>query len=92
MDHYWAAGGAASRHGLTAKEHDNLWESQDRKCAICGKVLLSLTDGVIDHDHITGRVRGILCTGCNTALGQFGDSPELLIRAIEYLNANHVSG
>lgn len=83
---YIATGGAARRHGLTAREHEELWESQGKRCALCRKDLVSLSSGVIDHDHTTGRVRGILCTGCNTALGQFGDSPERLARAIEYLN------
>ena len=39
----------------------------------------------VDHNHKTGRVRGILCSFCNTALGKFDDSVGLLARAIEYL-------
>jgi hypothetical protein len=41
----------------------------------------------VDHDHATGAIRGLLCARCNTALGQFGESPELLGRAIRYLEA-----
>ena len=39
----------------------------------------------IDHNHDTGRVRGLLCQGCNSALGVLGDSVEGLQRAIKYL-------
>ena len=92
MAQYWAAGGAAARHGLTAGEHERLWIGQNRQCAICDKSLSSLADGVIDHDHTTGRARGILCTNCNTAIGKLGDSPVRLARAIAYLNANKLQG
>jgi len=91
MKQYFQNGGAAARHNLTSEEHERLWVSQNKSCAICHKQLASRTDGVIDHDHITGHARGILCTNCNTALGKFGDSVERLARAIEYLNATRIS-
>lgn len=54
-------------------------------CAICGA-----PDRLeLDHDHLSGMARGFLCRRCNLALGQFRDSPDLLARAITYLEAVH---
>jgi len=50
---------------------------------LAGNLVLDLH---VDHDHITGALRGLLCSACNTGLGFFRDHPELLKRAIEYLN------
>lgn len=72
------------KHGISHSEYDALISSQT-SCAICGQV----EDNrrlVVDHDHATGKVRGLLCNKCNTALGLFKDDPELLSRAIEYIN------
>lgn len=53
------------------------------RCGICGKEPRS--GFVIDHDHKTGRVRGLLCQRCNSGLGSLGDSIEGLKAAIAYL-------
>lgn len=50
-------------------------------CEICGKVAKL----VIDHDHTTGKVRGMLCTNCNTTLGKAGDDLESIIKFVSYL-------
>ena len=66
--------------GLTPDELGALIQGQGGTCAIC--------DGPpqhIDHDHETGKVRGVLCGPCNMGLGQFGDDPERLSRASRYL-------
>jgi hypothetical protein len=76
-------------HGITSAQRDAMAESQANRCAICGcpkpkhggrgQVLH------IDHDHVTGKLRGLLCFECNTGLGKFGDSPERLELAATYL-------
>lgn len=70
--------------GLTRDRYYAVLEAQNWSCAICGKVP-STTKLDVDHCHETGKFRGMLCKGCNTALGKFKDSPALLTRAIEYL-------
>lgn len=65
-------------------------EAQNNQCAICEIDVLN-TEGrrfAVDHDHITGKVRGLLCSKCNMGLGKFNDSPELIDAAIEYLEAS----
>jgi predicted nucleic acid-binding Zn ribbon protein len=55
--------------------------SAESTCAICGDT----TSLVVDHDHDTGQIRGMLCTMCNTGLGMFRDSPKRLAAAVGYL-------
>lgn len=71
---------------LTVDEWDDLFESQNECCGICKQ-----TDPgngkefAVDHNHETGAVRGILCSGCNTGIGLLKDDPETLRSAIAYL-------
>ena len=74
------------KFGISIEEYDELLKKQNNKCAICESI--SCKSGnrfAVDHDHNTGRVRGLLCLACNTSLGQFNDSQELLYKAISYL-------
>lgn len=75
------------RYGITTAEYETLLEAQNGVCAICARPESSSRYGylAVDHDHETGVVRGLLCGGCNKALGGFGDSEELLAKAIAYL-------
>lgn len=70
-------------YGLTEQAYTELCV-KDPVCAICGVANKPL---VVDHDHQTEKVRGRLCSKCNTSLGGFGDSPVLLNRAVQYLEA-----
>jgi hypothetical protein len=85
--------GAAKRRGISVDIVRALLEQQDHRCAICGEREEDLrglghmkhTGLVIDHDHTTGKVRGLLCLNCNTGLGQFKDKPTRLQSALSYL-------
>ena len=68
-------------YNLTRKAYESLLTRQNNLCAICGRPFIK---SHIDHDHKTGKVRGILCITCNTGLGKFNDSVELLYKAIRY--------
>ncbi len=73
------------QYGLTIGDHESLVAAHDNRCAICK---VQADDGKplhIDHDHKTGRVRGLLCGHCNRGIGLFRDNPAVLRRAIEYL-------
>lgn len=71
---------------LTEEQYNKL---AVKGCAICGGPPLGRGRYHFDHDHITGKFRGLLCTKCNTGLGQFDDNQKLLTCAIGYL-ASHV--
>ena len=70
--------------GISNDDYDDLLSRQGGGCAICGRPPKKAALHV-DHDHNTGIVRGLLCVGCNNALGQFKDSTDLLARASTYL-------
>lgn len=72
------------KYGITADEYDRRLDEQGGGCKICGKILQRVSLAV-DHNHKTGKVRGILCENCNRGLGMFKDDPNLLRSAIEYL-------
>lgn len=77
-----------ANYGMTRAEIAALLVSQDGKCAICGVGDAGGRHGNfhVDHDHETGRVRGMLCHSCNIALGHFKDDPSVLQSAIDYLH------
>ena len=60
-------------------------EKRDTRCKECVKKQKRLS---VDHNHITGKIRGLLCSSCNVGLGVFKDSPDLLRKAIKYLDDN----
>lgn len=73
-------------YGLTTEEYEELLARQDGGCAICSSREHALEYRLaVDHDHITGQVRGLLCHRCNLGIGQFQDDIDLLKKAIKYL-------
>lgn len=71
------------RYGITVEHYDRMFADQNGVCAICKEAAAEH----VDHDHKTGRVRGLLCFNCNGALGQFRDRPDLMLNAVEYLGS-----
>lgn len=75
------------RHGITLEIFEQMLEEQNHKCAACQRYPAKNLKNPwhVDHDHETGKVRGILCHQCNSGLGNFNDDPEVLQRALDYL-------
>ena len=81
-----------SRYGITRAEYNRILRTQGGVCAICSTPPRGLDKRgnreralAVDHDHLTKKIRGLLCVLCNSGLGRFGDNPLLLRRALEYL-------
>ncbi|MBT2527193.1 endonuclease VII domain-containing protein [Streptomyces sp. ISL-99] len=72
------------QYGITEAERDEMISTQVGVCSIC----LAAPAVHVDHCHETGRVRGVLCFNCNSAIGKLGDDPDTLRRAIAYLEGN----
>ena len=75
------------RHGISIEQYEHMLEDQNYLCAVCQRYPQANLKNPwhVDHDHVTGKVRGILCHSCNTALGNLNDDPDILERALNYL-------
>ena len=69
------------RYGMAVGEFDEMLREQGGLCALCGERPAEH----VDHDHLFGHVRGILCFNCNGGLGQFKDRVDIMAKAIDYL-------
>lgn len=72
--------------GLSVEAYHEMLEAQGGVCAICENIDATGRRLAVDHCHETGRIRGLLCTHCNTALGLVNDSVDTLRRMKEYLS------
>lgn len=73
-------------YNLTNLDYNRMFEQQEGKCLICGKHQSEFKRRFnVDHDHKTGKIRGLLCFKCNTGIGRFNDNILLLESAIKYL-------
>ncbi len=80
--------------GITLEEQNELVKKQDNRCSICKNIFKEIIDKskrrrggfVVDHCHKTGKVRGLLCSKCNSGLGYFKDSVDNLYMAIQYVD------
>jgi hypothetical protein len=82
------------KYNISIEDYENLLIDQLGVCAICHKreATINTTGNAIrlavDHCHKTGKIRGLLCSNCNTALGKFKDDISLLAKAIAYLTSH----
>jgi hypothetical protein len=80
------------RYNITLTEYNELLINQEGVCFLCGNLPTGIHSSGrphvlhVDHNHITGRVRSLLCTKCNRGLGYFNEDIKLLSKAINYLN------
>lgn len=74
-------------YGITLEDYNEKLIEQNNKCKICNQENTFDRYGVlaVDHDHSTGKIRGLLCYKCNVGLGNFNDNKQLLEKAINYL-------
>jgi len=84
------------KFGITRKEYAELYHSQNGVCAICHQPETATRKGVVkalavDHDHKTGKIRGLLCSDCNTGIGKLKDDPKIFESAIRYLQGQCVT-
>lgn len=71
------------KYGFEQEDYTKLFAAQKGQCAICN--CIQVDPLCVDHNHKTGKVRGLLCHACNLGIGKFNDDPELIERAILYL-------
>ena len=78
-----------NKFGITPERYEELELSQGRSCAICKKDVNKVGSKnnllSVDHDHRTGKVRGLLCNKCNSMIGLVKEDPKILVSAIDYL-------
>lgn len=84
------------KYGLSPEDYQLILDKQEDRCAICGQKFGEHRHHKphVDHDHMSGKVRGLLCFNCNSGIGHLKDDPALIQRALNYLKrsgmiANH---
>lgn len=79
-----------NKYGITKEDWENIYREQNGECFICGRTEKELKrigryGLVVDHDHITGKVRGLLCDSCNRILGLINDDIYIIDKMRQYL-------
>lgn len=77
-------------YGLTDEQYKHIFIMQGERCAICWSKDHNSRNWHVDHDHQTGKVRGILCHDCNHMLGGARDNPTALARGVQYLQKTEI--
>jgi hypothetical protein len=83
------------KFGISLEQYNSMLSIQKGVCAICLRPERRVYNGkisqlAVDHNHLTGKIRGLLCNDCNVMLGNAKDDPEILKRAIVYLERQNV--
>lgn len=79
------------KYGITQDDYNRMFVEQGGCCKVCGVHQVSLRNRLsIDHDHITGKVRGLLCIKCNSAIGYVKENISILESMIKYLNQDQI--
>ena len=79
-------------YGLQPGDYARMYEAQGGHCAICHRATGATRRLAVDHDHKTGKVRGLLCKSCNRLLGFARDDPNFFLRAGMYLQFPPAAG
>jgi uncharacterized protein YtpQ (UPF0354 family) len=79
-------------YGLSLQEFNLIYKQQKGRCKLCGRKIrkqsinsLRSKTAMVDHNHVTGKIRGLLCCRCNLAIGLFDDNSSLLKKAAKYV-------
>ena len=71
---------------IPAETYEGMLASCSGLCQLCNGKPVGIGNTLhVDHNHVTGKIRGLLCSNCNTSLGGFQDNQEVLLKAIDYL-------
>ena len=77
------------KYGISGEEYRLTLSEQGGRCPICKRELTK--NPSVDHDHITGKIRGLICNNCNLSIGNAGDSPQRLRDMAAYLEKHHAT-
>ncbi len=81
------------KFGISRQEYAELFHSQNGTCAICCQPETATRMGkikalAVDHSHVTGKVRGLLCSDCNMGIGKLKDDRNIILNAVKYLDTH----
>lgn len=77
------------KYGITLAQKEAMWLGQNKCCAICEKNLPTLFKAKVDHRHVTGKVRKLLCARCNAHLGYIKESFDVALRLAKYIQEHN---
>lgn len=75
------------KFGITIDEYDEMLFEQGGECFICGEKQNGNKELSVDHDHVTGKIRSLLCSRCNTFVGYVESNPNLLSKVMDYIKS-----